>query len=55
MPPARALAVAFLLAAALSGTHAAERIYYIAADTVVWDYAPSYPLNPITGQPFNRV
>jgi len=31
---------------------AAERVYYIAADEVVWDYAPSYPDNPIMGEPF---
>ena len=31
---------------------AAERVYYIAADEVVWDFAPSYPNNPITGVPF---
>lgn len=31
---------------------AAERLYYIAADEVVWDYAPSYPDNPIMGEPF---
>jgi manganese oxidase len=33
---------------------AAERVYYIAADEVVWDYAPSYPMNPITGVPFTK-
>src|SRR4029077_16371227 len=48
-----ALAVVFL-AAALPQAHAAERVYYIAADTVVWDYAPSYPHNPITGKAFTR-
>jgi manganese oxidase len=31
---------------------AAERVYFIAADEVVWDFAPSYPNNPITGVPF---
>lgn len=31
---------------------AAERVYFIAADEVVWDYAPSYPDNPIAGDPF---
>src|SRR5215831_684429 len=34
---------------------AVERAYYIAAEQVVWDYAPSYPDNPITGKPFTRV
>lgn len=28
------------------------RTYYMAADEVEWDYAPSYPYNPITGQQF---
>jgi len=31
---------------------AAERVYFIAADEVAWDFAPSYPNNPITGEPF---
>jgi FtsP/CotA-like multicopper oxidase with cupredoxin domain len=33
---------------------AAERVYYIAADEIVWDYAPSYPTNPMTGAPFTK-
>jgi FtsP/CotA-like multicopper oxidase with cupredoxin domain len=33
---------------------ATERVYYIAADEVIWDYAPSYPNNPITGEPFGK-
>src|SRR6185437_15693571 len=28
--------------------------YYIAADEVLWDYAPSYPNNPITGVSFTK-
>ena len=55
MPQARVFAAALLLAAALPQARAAERIYYIAADQVVWDYAPSYPTNPITGKPFDRL
>ena len=35
-----------------SAAAAAQRLYYIAADEVAWDYAPSYPNNPITGAPF---
>jgi FtsP/CotA-like multicopper oxidase with cupredoxin domain len=31
---------------------AAVREYWIAADQVEWDYAPSFPLNLITGKPF---
>jgi multicopper oxidase len=32
---------------------AAERVYYLAADEVLWDYAPSYPDNPVMGEPFS--
>src|SRR3977135_435389 len=48
----RTLAIALFLAAGLPHANAAERIYYIEADAIVWDYAPSYPENPITGKPF---
>jgi FtsP/CotA-like multicopper oxidase with cupredoxin domain len=33
---------------------AATRMYYIAADEVVWDYAPSFPINLMTDQPFTE-
>ncbi|HMF05482.1 MAG TPA: multicopper oxidase domain-containing protein, partial [Methylocella sp.] len=33
---------------------AVERTYFIAADEVIWDFAPSDPNNPITGKPFTR-
>ena len=33
---------------------AVERTYFIAADEVVWNFAPSYPNNPITGEPFTK-
>jgi FtsP/CotA-like multicopper oxidase with cupredoxin domain len=33
---------------------AAERVYFIAADEVTWDFAPSYPNNPITGELFTK-
>jgi len=49
---ARTLAIALFLAAGLPRANAVERIYYIEADAIVWDYAPSYPENPITGKPF---
>ncbi|MBI1869174.1 MAG: multicopper oxidase domain-containing protein [Methylocystis sp.] len=42
--------VGFLPAAA----GAAERVYFIAADEAVWDFAPSYPNNPITGALFTN-
>jgi len=34
-------------------TSAMDRYYYIMADEVVWDYAPSYPNNPLTGEEFD--
>jgi len=33
---------------------ATDRYYYIMADEVVWDYAPSYPNNPLTGEEFDE-
>src|SRR5579864_8433351 len=38
-----------VLIALMQGAAAAERVYYIAADEVIWNYAPSAPRNPITG------
>ena len=29
------------------------REYWIVAEDVLWDYAPSYPINLITGEPFD--
>jgi len=43
------LVAALLLPPAAS---AVERVYFIAADTIVWDYAPSFPTNLMTAQPF---
>lgn len=40
------------LAMATHGVLAAERAYFIAAEEVVWDYAPSFPTNAMTGKPF---
>lgn len=41
----RIFAFALLVVAVLGSAAAAERVYYIAADAIVWDYAPSYPNN----------
>jgi FtsP/CotA-like multicopper oxidase with cupredoxin domain len=41
-----------LLVAATSSVTADTRTYYIAAEEVLWDYAPSYPINEITGEEF---
>jgi len=42
---------------ALSGNpvsaRSVERVYWIAADEVQWDYAPSFPVNPMTGNAFD--
>lgn len=29
-----------------------DRVYWIAADEVVWDYAPSFPINPMPDKGF---
>lgn len=39
-------------ALAVAPASAATRAYWIAADEVLWDYAPSYPTNLMTGAPF---
>ena len=44
----------FVVLGFVSTAGAAERIYFIAADEVVWDFAPSAPNNPITGEAFNE-
>jgi FtsP/CotA-like multicopper oxidase with cupredoxin domain len=46
-----ALSVAGLIPGSANAT---KRVYYIAADEVIWDYAPSYPNNPLTGEPFSK-
>lgn len=30
----------------------ADRVYWIAADEMHWDYAPSFPINPMTNTEF---
>lgn len=50
----RSLLSALLLGLAATGAAAAERTYYIAADEIVWDYAPSYPIDPTTAAPFTK-
>jgi FtsP/CotA-like multicopper oxidase with cupredoxin domain len=49
-----AVASALVLLFAAPAASATERTYYIAADEIVWDYAPSYPANPLTGAPFAK-
>jgi len=49
-----AVAGALLVCLAMPAAGAAERTYYIAADEIVWDYAPSYPVSPLTGEPFTK-
>lgn len=39
--------LAFILFMLISSSHAATRNYYIAAEETLWDYAPSYPKNPM--------
>ena len=55
VPPAASgvagLAIAVVLAAVAPAGAAQTRVYYVAADEVVWDYAPS-GINQITGKEF---
>src|SRR5690606_35105620 len=38
-----------------SGSHQnTVRVYWIAAEEVLWDYAPSFPVNPMTGNEFTK-
>lgn len=30
------------------------REYWIAAEEILWDYAPSFPIDRMTGKPFNE-
>lgn len=43
-----------LLALAAAPAASAVRYYYLAAEEVIWDYAPSYPLNPMHGGEFSE-
>lgn len=48
----RASAIAAILAVA-TPANATTRNYCISADEVLWDYAPSYPVNLMSGLPFS--
>jgi len=56
MTPIRTIACLVLAALAFEPAEAgaSARTYFIAADEVVWDFAPSHPNNPITGEPFTK-
>jgi FtsP/CotA-like multicopper oxidase with cupredoxin domain len=56
MTPVRTIIclIVALLGFASATATAAERVYFIAADEVDWDFAPSDPNNPITGEPFTK-
>lgn len=45
-------AVCLLLGLSSAAASAAVREYWIAADEVRWDYAPSFPVNPLSGEEF---
>jgi FtsP/CotA-like multicopper oxidase with cupredoxin domain len=47
------LGVSVLTASPAMAKRATVREYFIAADEVAWDYAPSFPLDPMTGQEFS--
>ncbi len=52
VPVALAAAVALAIATSGDGARGTTRTYFVAADEVAWDYAPS-GINEITGQPFD--
>lgn len=37
-----------------NGVWAGNQVYWIAADEVYWDYAPSFPINPMSGSEFTE-
>ena len=42
-----------LLHLAPAAAEGLTRTHYIAAEEVLWDYAPSFPLNPMRGKAFS--
>jgi manganese oxidase len=52
--PIRTIACMIVATLGFVPADAVERTYFIAADEVVWDFAPSDPNNPITGEPFTK-
>ncbi len=52
VPVALAAAVALAIATSGDGARGTTRTYFVAADEVAWDYAPS-GINEISGQPFD--
>ncbi len=42
-----------ILGAPLNNQAGVTRTYYIAAEEILWDYAPSYPINPMHQTPFS--
>ncbi len=51
------LPVSMLMLFLLPSVVAAEdttRTYYIAAEEIAWDYTPSWPMNPVTGEEFSE-
>ncbi len=45
--------ITLLLGFFCSSISAAEHEYWIAADEIVWDYAPSFPINPMSDNEFS--
>ncbi len=55
MKPSPIARLAFILLSLAAGTlHAAIREYYIAAEETLWDYAPSFPINPMHNGAFTE-
>lgn len=53
IPSFRLLFCCFVWLLFCAPLQAATRLYYIAAEEVLWDYAPSYPVNPMHNAPFS--
>lgn len=51
-PRTLSAALAFVLLCAATLVRADVRTYFIAAEDVLWDYAPSYPIDPMHGVEF---
>lgn len=53
MKSSRIAPLFFLILNGISPAFAQVRTYYLAAEEVLWDYAPSYPVNPMHGGEFS--
>ena len=50
----RGFLISFMVLASVNIAHSATHTYYIAAEDVLWDYAPSWPINPMMNKAFTE-